>query len=672
MCIKFFGVIFMGASKYTSFFTLEQQSLIDWIQNTGHSLGYIIVIKRSETSLIGKSPRLLFQCDCGGTYRSKKTSTNVTGTKKIDCPFRLKWVKMRAGDDWMVCGTHNHALATYMEGHPYPGQLSESETQLMVHLSMKNVKPRDILTSLKKQNPNVSTIKTVYNALQKFQTSEEAGSLERWRAFPHVLLMDATYKTNRYKMPLLEIVGVTATNMTFCIAFVFLHSEKVFNYTWALRCLQSTMAECTGPRVIITDKESSITDNESWNAFYKMWTKLLESETENAYVCNLTDLEVVFQNFPGVINYLKDVWLTPYKEMFVSAWTDKYLHFENQTTNRVESQHAKLKRYLESSQSDLVTSLSFIHHVIQSQDIAIKASIEQSKTIVQHRFNIPHFQKLCGFVSIHALHLILKEFERSKNAGEVSYKCGCQIRTSYGLPCAHVQAIYLKDGRPIPINFIDNFWRKLGLSPCVSLQEDDIDCVVDLQTNTRGRLCSKKKVASNTRANPSALLFVESDSPHSREPCRHSYSFGGPDLKSREDISTRANTTTFEFVEPDIFQFQEPARHSCSSTYNYSVHAYVRQFPPILNPYIMHVQDVKPDGNYGFRAIAVCLGLHEDAWATIRYNLIEELHIFRTQYVAIFDSDGQWTRVTHEMEHGSCESSFVGRLKVYDTYFKEE
>ena len=140
-------------------------------------------------------------------------------------------------------------------------------------------------------------------------------------------------------------------------------------------------------------------------------------------MCKLADLEVVLQNFPCMINYLKDVWLTPYKEMFVSAWTDRYLHFGNQTTNRVESQHVKLKRYLESSQSDLETSLLFIHQVIQSQDIAIKASIEQSKTIVQHRFNIPHFQELCGFVSSHALHLILKEFERSKDVGEVSYKC---------------------------------------------------------------------------------------------------------------------------------------------------------------------------------------------------------------------------------------------------------
>ena len=108
----------------------------------------------------------------------------------------------------------------------------------------------------------------------------------------------------------------------------------------------------------------------------------------------------------------------------------------------------------------------------------------------------------------------------------------------------------------------------------------------------------KKKVATNTRVNPSALVVVESDSLHSREPSRNSYSFGGPDPTDREDISTHANTDTFEFVEPDIFQFHEPTRHSCSPIYNYSVHVYVRKFLPILHPYIMHVQDVKPYGNW--------------------------------------------------------------------------
>ena len=59
-------------------------------------------------------------------------------------------------------------------------------------------------------------------------------------------------------MPLLKIVDVTTTNMTFCIAFVFMHSKIVFNYTWTLRCLQSTIDGSTGSQVIVTDKELAL------------------------------------------------------------------------------------------------------------------------------------------------------------------------------------------------------------------------------------------------------------------------------------------------------------------------------------------------------------------------------------------------------------------------------
>ncbi|XP_038701857.1 protein FAR1-RELATED SEQUENCE 4-like [Tripterygium wilfordii] len=209
-------------------------------------------------------------------------------------------MKLKTDDDWMVrvvCGVHNHSAALYMKGHSYVGKLSTVENEILVDMSKNLVKPRNILYTLKNRDPNnVSTIKTIYNACQKFRTTEKAGksqiqqlmsflhqyeyvffnrsnaqtneleelffthpgSIELLRAFPHVLLMDATNKTNRFRMPLFEIVGVTSTKMTFCVGFVFLQSEKVDNYTWALNCLQSTMDESTFPRVIVTDRDLTL------------------------------------------------------------------------------------------------------------------------------------------------------------------------------------------------------------------------------------------------------------------------------------------------------------------------------------------------------------------------------------------------------------------------------
>ena len=44
-------------------------------------------------------------------------------------------------------------------------------------------------------------------------------SLDLLFAFPPVLIMDCTYKISRYRISLLEIVGVTSTDMAFSVCF---------------------------------------------------------------------------------------------------------------------------------------------------------------------------------------------------------------------------------------------------------------------------------------------------------------------------------------------------------------------------------------------------------------------------------------------------------------------
>lgn len=52
-----------------------------------------------------------------------------------------------------------------------------------------------------------------------------ADSLAYLRVYPELLLLDCTYKTNKYGMPLLDMTGIAATQRSFCIAFAFLSSE---------------------------------------------------------------------------------------------------------------------------------------------------------------------------------------------------------------------------------------------------------------------------------------------------------------------------------------------------------------------------------------------------------------------------------------------------------------
>jgi hypothetical protein len=56
-------------------------------------------------------------------------------------------------------------------------------------------------------------------------------SLGYLRAYPELLLLDCTYKTNKYGIPLLDMIGVDTAQRSFCIAFTFLSSEIEEDYT---------------------------------------------------------------------------------------------------------------------------------------------------------------------------------------------------------------------------------------------------------------------------------------------------------------------------------------------------------------------------------------------------------------------------------------------------------
>ena len=81
------------------------------------------------------------------------------------------------------------------------------------------------------------------------------GSIYLLLAFSHVLIMACTYKTNRYHLPLLEIMEVTSTDLTFLIAFSYIDTKREDNYTWALERLNNIMDVDVLPELIVTDRD---------------------------------------------------------------------------------------------------------------------------------------------------------------------------------------------------------------------------------------------------------------------------------------------------------------------------------------------------------------------------------------------------------------------------------
>nr|KAJ0223245.1 hypothetical protein LSAT_V11C200064460 [Lactuca sativa] len=263
--------------------------------------------------------------------------------------------------------------------------------------------------------------------------------MEIRQSFPQVMLMDATYKTNKYKMPLLKVLNITSTQLTFCIAFIFVHEEKEFNYTWTLSCLKSIMSGSLCPQVIVTEKElalmkachtvfpnskqllcgwhinqgvwkkarQSILREDYRNSFYTGWKSLVLSQIEEAYNFNLTQLQTILFKY---------------------------------------------------SESDLWKYSPIVHNIVESQVTAIKASFEYNKGRINHWVNAKLFELLWNCISLEALDMIINEFERCKSGDVI---CGCQLRTCYGLPCAHELITYFNARKSLPLDSIDSFGEKL-------------------------------------------------------------------------------------------------------------------------------------------------------------------------------------------------------------------
>jgi len=80
-------------------------------------------------------------------------------------------------------------------------------------------------------------------------------SVKLLNAFSFALLMDNTYKTNKYRLLLLEIVGVTSTGLTFSTTFVLLSTERENNFIWTLQRLRGLFLGeiCTLKSLLVTE-----------------------------------------------------------------------------------------------------------------------------------------------------------------------------------------------------------------------------------------------------------------------------------------------------------------------------------------------------------------------------------------------------------------------------------
>ncbi|KAL5159008.1 Protein FAR1-RELATED SEQUENCE 6 [Glycine soja] len=254
-----------------------RDDILQWARSIAHENGFVAIITRK-----------------------KEFVRRDTGSKKCGCPFKLRGKPVHGGEGWMVkliCGIHNHELAKSLVGHPYVRRLTKDENNIIADMTKSMVKPRNILLTLKEHNANsCTTIKQIYNERSAYCSSIRGSDikmqhlvklLERdqyiyWHRLKDevvvrdlfwchpdvmklcnachlVFFIDSTCKTNRYRLPLLDFVGMTPTGMTFSAWFAYLEGERVNNFVWTLEQFRGLFLRRNRlPVVIVIDRDLAL------------------------------------------------------------------------------------------------------------------------------------------------------------------------------------------------------------------------------------------------------------------------------------------------------------------------------------------------------------------------------------------------------------------------------
>ncbi|XP_062006092.1 uncharacterized protein LOC133723294 [Rosa rugosa] len=408
--------------------------------------------------------------------------------------------------------------------------------------------------------------------------------------------MDCTYKTNRYRFPLFEIVGVTSTEKTFNVAFVYILRETEENYTWALSRLRILPDHCT-PSVFVTDRELALMNSiskifpdsqhllckwhinrnmmkeckkkiataEMWNMFLNAWNTAVGSTTESEYWANLKEFESKFSTYPDELRYLK-------------------------------------------------------------RELHIKASFEKNRCFLQHDFKHEYLKELISYVSITSLNKIVCEANRADSIKKDVACCGCVIRVTHGLPCMHEIAEYKRSNRPIPIDAVHNHWRQLGINQ--AMHNDTEEKVPVKQHMLRLETWIKQQ---NDEYRRHLLIKIDElmnpGSTFLKQPVERAKTKGRP---HKTDTSTRRLPSGFE-IENTL---SGPDSHSQAPTV-YEVGQDVSHGP------IISIQDTASSKKLRIvqlkiRVVASAMGFGRKSWRKVHRDLLNELHSMRELYVILF------------------------------------
>ncbi|XP_074291132.1 uncharacterized protein LOC141617899 [Silene latifolia] len=267
-------------------------------------------------------------------------------------------------------------------------------------------------------------------------------AVKMFRSYYYVVLIDSTYKTNLYRLPLVEMVGVTPVGKSFVIAYALVKHESEDGYLWVLRKLKALLNDAVQPNAIVTDCEAGLLnaiptvfpDSSNllclWHIYSNVETKALDITGQDSWAkhitCNLFEAVIEAETedkFNVAWGNLR--WLNSAKLVVDSIWI--------QFHSLMETQHVEIRHSLELSRSRRLTGIQRL------------------------------FSRLSYKISKNAIIELREEFERGAKMTEdaLMIDFGCVKATTLGLLCACSLHRIARNGSRVPVDVLHAFWRKL-------------------------------------------------------------------------------------------------------------------------------------------------------------------------------------------------------------------
>lgn len=283
----------------------SKDELVDAVQAWGKRHGVVISVKNSAKYCA------ILVCHRSGEYRNyhgltAETRKRNTSSHKVGCPFRLRAAKRNGRWRVEVRETgHTHEPLDDPAGHPAFRRLTDEQRERVHQMADNGQTPLATLQELHSMPDGENILlQDVYNERLRHRTAQLAGrtsaevlreslieagmvvvsrevevvvdgnflggatrlnamlitsdgALAMAREWGKVLIIDATYKTNIFGMPLVSVVTFAPTNSSFIVASAFLSSEREDDYRWLLDTLFELLGE-PGTRVIVTDRDQAL------------------------------------------------------------------------------------------------------------------------------------------------------------------------------------------------------------------------------------------------------------------------------------------------------------------------------------------------------------------------------------------------------------------------------